>query len=328
MKDFHTVFKEANLCLAPMAGYTSAPFRAICFEEGIDFAYTEMVSADGLVRGGAKTFELMKTLPREGPVGIQLFGSDADILAEAAQIAQREGPAFIDVNCGCPVRKVVKRNGGVALMRDPERLFKIASKVVSSVDVPVLAKIRSGWSRREENFIEAGLALQSAGVLAVAIHPRYRDQGFTGKANWEHIARLREALKIEVIANGDVQSVDDFFALRNLTGVRIVMIGRGALGRPWIFRMIKEAISGKRLDDISHRERIEYLRKHYQLEVEWKGEKRGTLEMRKQWRWYLRGIPGIKDYRARLSTTQTASQVFQILEQLEEELDKLWKSQS
>ena len=311
-----------------MAGYTSAPFRALCFDEGIDFAYTEMVSADGLVRGGEKTFDLMRTLPQEGPVGIQLFGSDENIFAEAARIAQRENPAFIDINCGCPVRKVVKRNGGVALMRDPEHLFRIASRVVSAVDVPVLAKIRSGWSRTEENFIEAGLALESAGVVAVAIHPRYRDQGFSGKANWEHRARLREALKIEVIANGDVRSVDDFFSLRKMTGVRIVMVGRGALGKPWIFRMIRKAISGKRLNDVSPRERIDYLRRHYRLEIEWKGERRGTLEMRKQWRWYLRSIPGIKDYRARLSTTREASEVFQILDQLEEELERLWKSQN
>jgi len=319
------MLKEAYLCLAPIAGYSNAPFRLLCFAEGADFAYTEMVSADGLVRDGVKTKTLMKRLPGEGPVGIQLFGSDPEIIAGAAEKASGENPAFIDLNFGCPVKKVVKRNGGVALMRDLELMGKIASRVVSSVDIPVTAKIRSGWNRSTENFIEAGLVLQDAGVAAVAIHPRYRDQGFKGRAHWEHIARLREALSIEVIANGDVKSVEDFLAIRESTGCRIVMIGRGALGRPWIFRMIKDRLSGKGSSGPDARRMADYLRKHFELEVGWKGEERAVVEMRKHFRWYLRGLPNVKEFRMRLSVAGSAEEIGSIIDEFEKELEERWR---
>ncbi|HSG27962.1 MAG TPA: tRNA-dihydrouridine synthase family protein, partial [Candidatus Krumholzibacterium sp.] len=200
-----SIFTDSRVCMAPMAGYTDAPFRLICGSFGADFCVTEMVSSDGLIRGGEKTSRIMERLEGEAPLGIQLFGSDPHVMAEAARIAARELPPFIDLNFGCPVKKVIRKNGGVAIMRDLGLMERICAAVVEAAGIPVTAKIRSGWSAEEENYLEAGRIAQGTGCAAVTLHPRYRTQGFSGNADWSHIARLREELSISVIANGDVR---------------------------------------------------------------------------------------------------------------------------
>ena len=201
---------SSGLCLAPLAGYTDASFRLLCFEFGADFAVTEMISADGLVRNSDRTEKLLEVLPEEGPVGVQLFGSNPGIMADAAEILSESSASFVDLNFGCPVKKVVRRNGGAALMRDLDLMGRICEAVVGRVELPVTAKIRSGWNRNEENYFDAGAVIEGAGISAVSLHPRFRSQGFSGSADWEHIRRLRESVSIPVIANGDVTSVDEY----------------------------------------------------------------------------------------------------------------------
>lgn len=319
------LFTSSRACLAPMAGYSDAPFRLICSEFGADFCVTEMVSADGLARGGEKTRRLLARMEGEAPLGVQLFGSDPSAMAEAASIAEETGPAFIDLNFGCPVKKVIRRNGGAAVMRDLGLMERLCAAVAGAVDIPVTAKIRSGWSRDESNYIEAGRVLEGAGCGSVAIHPRYRSQGFSGEADWSHIARLREALSIPVIANGDVTSVEDYNKIVYETGCTLVMIGRGAFGRPWIFREIADDLDGREPKAVGPGERIGLLERFVRMEVEWKGERLGILEMRKFYRWYVRGHPGMKEYRCRLSTACSMDEVLDILSDLREEIDTRWR---
>jgi tRNA-dihydrouridine synthase B len=311
-------FRGARLGLAPLAGYTDAPFRLICSGYGADFAVTEMVSAEGLVRGMLKTSAMLRRMEGEGPVGVQLFGSDPPVLAEAASIVEGEAD-FIDLNFGCPVKKVVRRNGGAAVLRDLELMERICSSVVGAVAVPVTAKIRSGWTEREANFIAAGRTAEDTGIAAVTLHPRYRTQGFAGEADWRHIALLREALSIPVIANGDVRSVSDYERIVAVSGPGSVMIGRGALGRPWIFSEIKGSLEGRDGLEFGLGELIELIEKHVRIAMDWKGQRRALLEMRKHYRWYLRGISGIKKYRSVLSRVENPGDVFAILDSIKEE---------
>ncbi|MBN1164078.1 MAG: tRNA dihydrouridine synthase DusB [Candidatus Krumholzibacteriota bacterium] len=319
------LFGKNSLCLAPLAGYSDAPFRLLCFEFGADFAVTEMVSSEGLIRAGDKTRKILRRMEGEGPVGCQLFGARPESMARAAELAAGTGPAFIDLNFGCPVKKVVKKNGGSALMRDLPLMEKIIHAVKSRVTLPVTAKIRSGWSAAEENYLEAGEILEGAGVSAITLHPRYRTQGFGGSAHWDHIARLKERVSIPVIASGDVKSVADYLKIVDTTACDVVMIGRGAFGRPWIFREIKDRLSGRDTDPVEGVERINILERQVRMEVEWKGEKRGVMELRKIYRWYLKGLPGMKDFRTRLSRSGTLREVLEILEDLREEIRKQWK---
>ena len=319
-----TLFRGSVLCLAPLAGYTDAPFRLLCTRFGADFTVTEMVSADGLVRGGERTRRMLRRLEGEGPLGVQLFGSDPAVFAEAAAIAQ-DHASFIDLNFGCPVKKVVRKNGGAALMRDLDLLGRICSAVVGAVRVPVTGKIRSGWSEREKNFLEAGRVMEEEGLAAITLHPRYRSRGFSGEAAWEHIRVLRAAVSIPVIANGDVRSVEDYGRIVEAAGPGPVMVGRGALGRPWIFGEIKQSLGkgdGFRFGPDLF---VDLIKEHLALEIEWKGERTALLEMRKHYRWYLRGICGIKSFRAALSRAESRKEVYRLLYTLKKECRESWK---
>ena len=317
-------FTAMAVGLAPLAGWSDAPFRLLCFEYGADFAVTEMISAEGLIRGGDRTVRLFECLPGEGPVGIQLFGSAPASFAEAARIVSRAKPAFIDLNFGCPVKKVIRKNGGSAIMRDLDLMGRICEAVVSAASVPVTAKIRSGWSPAEENFIDAGRTAEDAGVAAVTLHPRYRSQLFSGEADWSHLARLREALSIDVVASGDVRGADDYRRIVEITGCETVMIGRGAFGRPWVFSELKSAIEGRPWIEPGTDERTGVMVRLSRMEEEWKGEKRAVVEMRKQYRWFLRGLPDVKDFRMRLSTAESIAEAAEIINELKEDMEKRW----
>ncbi len=318
------LFRGPVVCLAPLAGYTDAPFRMLCTRFGADFTVTEMVSADGLVRGGERTRRMLRRIDGEGPLGVQLFGSDPTVLAEAAKIAQVHA-SFIDLNFGCPVKKVVRKNGGAALMRDLGLLGRICSSVVGAVHVPVTGKIRSGWSEGENNFLEAGRVMEEAGLAAVTLHPRYRSQGFAGEALWGHIRELRAAISIPVIANGDVRSVDDYRRIVEIAGPGPVMVGRGALGRPWIFADIKRSLGKGEGFDCEPGRFVDLIKEHLALEAEWKGEHTALFEMRKHYRWYLRGVCGIKRFRASLSRAESREQVHKLLDTMERECRESWK---
>lgn len=311
--------------LAPMAGYSDAPFRLLCAAFGADFAVTEMVSADGLVRDGERTLFLLRRLDGEAPLGVQLFGADPATMARAASMVAACGPAWIDMNFGCPVRKVIKKNGGVAMMRDLARMAAIADAVVRAVDIPVTAKIRSGWSPLEENYVAAGRVCEASGVSAVILHPRYKTQGFSGDAHWEHIARLACHLSIPVIANGDVWTVEDFEDIVRVTGCGFVMVGRGGLGRPWLFKQIKDRIAGRAPSDVSFTDRVDVIERLVKMETSWRGERSGILELRKHYRWFLKGLPGLRGYRAALSRAATREDVLLILDAMRKEPVSTWK---
>jgi tRNA-dihydrouridine synthase B len=321
----HGASGRALVGLAPLAGYSDAPFRLLCAWYGADFAFTEMVSADGLVRDGEKTKLLLGRLGGEAPVGVQLFGADPATMARAAAIAAGTSPAWIDINFGCPVRKVIQRNGGVRLMRDLSRMRRIVEAVVRSVDVPVTAKIRSGWSKDEENYLDAGRVCEECGVSAVTLHPRYKTQAFSGGANWDHIAKLAHHLAIPVVANGDVRSVEDFDRIVETTGCRIVAVGRGALGHPWLFKQISDWTAGREPADIDPAETINVIERFVQLEVSWRGERSAVLEARKHYRWFLRGLPGVKHYRSALTRAGASEEVLRILKAMRKESCGTWK---
>ncbi len=321
----NSVLEGDKLILAPMAGVTDAPFRLICFQQGADVAVTEMVSSEGLIRDSRKTAQYMARKDGEGPVGVQLFGSDPEVMAEAAVMAAESGPAFIDINFGCPAGKVVRKNCGAALMLNPGLMGRICRRVAEAVDIPVTGKIRSGWSGENENYIRAGKILQDNGAAAVIIHPRYRQQAFSGEARWSHIAELNRVLSIPVIANGDVCTPDDYKSIVRRTGCTMVMMGRGALGNPWIFREIRQLKRGEEITPVSIRERVEMILRHVRMEVEWKGERRGVLEMRKHYRWYLRGIYGARKYREELSRSRSLDQVVKVFESMIESRGMEWK---
>lgn len=311
-----------------MAGYSDAPFRLICAELGADFAFTGLVSADGLARGVKRSEALLDRLEGEAPLGVQLFGANPEILARAAAIAGESGASFVDLNFGCPVKKVVKKNGGAALMRDLALMERIARAVVAEAGLPVTAKIRSGWSAGERNYLEAGVMLEECGVEAITLHPRSRSQGFSGPAHWEDIARLRESLSVPVIANGDVKSADDYREIVRVTGCASVMIGRGAIGNPFIFRDIRAIAEGRKPRGASNTERLDALERHVKLQAAHFGEGVGLREMRKFYRWYLKSFEGIKKYRGDLTAVGTCAEVLGIVARIREELEENGRSAS
>jgi tRNA-dihydrouridine synthase B len=270
-----------NVFLAPMAGITDMAYRAICKQFGCGLTYTEMVSAKGLYYKSENTKELMALAPEEQPAAIQIFGSEPDILASIAAEVQAAGADIIDINMGCPTPKIVRNGDGCALMQKPELVAEIVKKVTAAVTVPVTIKIRKGWDENSINAVEIALAAEENGAKAVTVHGRTREQFYTGKADWEIIKKVKQALKIPVIGNGDVVSPETAKEMLELTGCDAIMIGRGAEGNPWIFKSIIEYLSsGILLPGPSYTEKIE------------KGEDVGIKEMRKHIAWYLKGLPG------------------------------------
>jgi tRNA-dihydrouridine synthase B len=278
---------DSRLVLAPMAGIADGAFRAICVEKGASLVYTEMVSADGLIRGNDRTLALLSFSEKERPIGIQLFGSEPGTMARAAEKAVSFSPDLVDLNFGCPARKVVGRQAGCALLNNLSLLRKITSAVVTAVDVPVTAKIRSGWDRKTTNAEKVSRILEDCGVKAVAVHARSRADKFRGRADWEVIARVKRAVRIPVVGNGDVASPEDAARMLEETGCDAVMIGRGALGNPWLFSRARRYLStgeSPAPPSVS-------------------GEDSPALAMRKHVAWYTKGLPGSSKVR------QTVNQV-------------------
>jgi tRNA-dihydrouridine synthase B len=282
-----------NVFLAPMAGITDMAYRAICKQFGCGLTYTEMVSAKGLYYKSENTKELMALAPEEQPAAIQIFGSEPDILASIAAEVQAAGADIIDINMGCPTPKIVRNGDGCALMQKPELVAEIVKKVTAAVTVPVTIKIRKGWDENSVNAVGIALAAEENGAKAVTVHGRTREQFYTGKADWEIIKKVKQALKIPVIGNGDVVSPETAKEMLEMTGCDAIMIGRGAEGNPWIFKSVIEYLSsGILLPDPSHTEKIEMALYHLKQITLLKGEDVGIKEMRKHIAWYLKGLPG------------------------------------
>ncbi|MBU2053997.1 MAG: tRNA dihydrouridine synthase DusB [Proteobacteria bacterium] len=286
-----------NVFLAPMAGVTDLPFRTIVREFGCGLAFTEMVSAAGLIRGTGKTCRYLDSSPADRPLGVQLFGVDPETLAAAAKSAAEKGADLLDMNMGCPVKKVVKTGAGAALMRDPQRATAILRALRGASDLPLTVKIRAGWRQREINALDIGRIAEECGADAVILHPRTADQGFGGRSDWGLIAALKAHLGIPVIGSGDIRRPEDAALMFKETGCDGVMVGRGALGNPWIVGNILSHLSGGDVSSPSLAEREETIRRHLALVIDYYGEKVGTRDFRKHLLWYTKGLRGGAQFR-------------------------------
>ena len=302
---------ECPLILAPMAGVSEAPFRQISRRLGADILMTEFLSAEAIRRGIRRTLEGAEFEPVERPIGIQIYGADPDAMERAAAIVTEVyQPEFIDINFGCPVKKVVQRNGGSGCLRDMDLVETIIRRCVAATPVPLTVKTRSGWSETTRDPVGIALRMQDAGAKAFTLHARTRTQMFSGKADWDEIARVVEALSIPVIGNGDIHSGADVLRMREHTGCAAVMIGRGSFGNPWIFRDARALLSGETLPPAPDAaERFSVALEHAQLAIRLQGDSRKTvLEFRKHLGWYTRGLPGSSALRERLFQVESMAE--------------------
>jgi tRNA-dihydrouridine synthase B len=293
------------LILAPLSGISDLPFRLLAKEQGCALVFTEMISAEGLSRKAKATLQLLKSLPQERPLGVQIFGPKPDTLAEAARVVEGWGGDLVDINMGCPVRKVVHGGSGAALLKDPRRIREIVGAVRKAVSLPLTVKIRTGWEEKGKNFLEVAKIAEEAGADAVTLHGRARSQGYNIRADWEAIRLLKESAKIPVIGNGDVLGGAAIPKILNQTGCDGAMIGRGAYGNPWIFAQGLSLLRGKPLEEPAPDEKERVLLRHLSLMVEWKGETQGLREFRKHLIWYTRGFRGSVEFRTRIPRWQT-----------------------
>jgi tRNA-dihydrouridine synthase B len=290
-----------GILLAPMEDVTDLPFRLICKRMGADLVYTEFVNSDGLVRGSKKTAQKMHFTPEERPIGIQIYGGDVETMGDAARLAESFAPDLIDINCGCWVRDVAMRGAGAGLLRDLPRMEKLASAVVGAVRTPVTLKTRLGWDAQSIRIVDVAKMCEQVGIAALTVHCRTREQGHKGSVDYSWIPKIKEAVSIPVIVNGDIVSPQNVKAVFDTTGCDAVMIGRGAVLNPWIFRQAKHFMAtGELLPDASVEERVELLKEHLQLSVAYKGERVGVIELRKHYAGFLRGLPHVSKIRMEL----------------------------
>jgi tRNA-dihydrouridine synthase B len=290
-----------GILLAPMEDVTDLPFRLICKRMGADLVYTEFVNSDGLVRGSKKTAQKMHFTPEERPIGIQIYGGDVETMGDAARLAESFAPDLIDINCGCWVRDVAMRGAGAGLLRDLPRMEKLASAVVGAVRTPVTLKTRLGWDAQSIRIVDVAKMCEQVGIAALTVHCRTREQGHKGSVDYSWIPKIKEAVSIPVIVNGDIVSPQNVKVVFDTTGCDAVMIGRGAVLNPWIFRQAKHYMAtGELLPDATVEERVELLKEHLQLSVAYKGERVGVIELRKHYAGFLRGLPHVSKIRMEL----------------------------
>lgn len=306
-----------NIILAPMAGVSDLPFRLLCHELGAGLVCMEMVSAKAIYYNNKNTDSLMEIHPQEGAVSLQLFGSDPDILSEMAKRIEDRPHTFLDLNMGCPVPKVVNNGEGSALMKDPALVEQILTKLVKATKKPVTIKLRKGFDEAHVNAVEIARIAESCGVAAIAVHGRTREQYYSGKADWEIIAAVKDAVSIPVLGNGDVDSPANARRMLAETGCDGVMIGRAAQGNPWIFREIRSVLSdGTVPPRPDNAEKKELILRHAALQLKYKGEYIGVREMRKHLSWYTVGMPNSARFRQRINAMETMEQLIQRVEEI------------
>lgn len=314
-----------QIVLAPMAGISNPAYMKILEEMGVGYAVTELISAEAIVRNNKKTLEMLNGIEKlKIPVAVQIFGSNPYTMAKASKIlVDLHQIRLIDINMGCPVPKVaVRAQAGSALLKDPDKIYEIVSSVVKSVDIPVTVKIRSGWDENHINAVEVAKKCESAGASAIAIHARTRAQGYSGTADWSIIKKVKEAVSIPVIGNGDVTSPELAKKMLEETNCDAVMIGRGVLGNPWL---IKECVyyleTGELLKPVSFIEKVNMMKRHYQLLLEDKCEKAAILEIRSFIIWYLKGMPKSKEIKNQICQCKTSEEMFKIIDEYKKYLN-------
>ncbi|HAA10802.1 MAG TPA: tRNA dihydrouridine synthase DusB [Cytophagales bacterium] len=307
---------EFPLLLAPMEDVSDPPFRAVCKENGADVMYTEFISSEGLIRYADKSVQKLDIYDYERPVGIQIFGNEIESMKEAATIVERAQPEILDINYGCPVKKVACKGAGAGILQDIPKMQQMTAEIVKQVDLPVTVKTRLGWDENTIKIVEVALRLQDVGIKALSIHGRTRKQMYKGVANWDPIAEVKAHpdIEIPIFGNGDIDSPQKAKEYKEKYGVDGIMIGRAAIGYPWIFNEIKHYLAtGEILPPPDMEERVRIARKHLDFSVEWKGDRTGVVEMRRHYTNYFRGIPNFKPYRNRLVQAESHQEVTDIL---------------
>jgi len=305
---------DTAILLAPMEDVTDHPFRLICKRLGADIVYTEFVNSEGLVRGSAKTHQKMMFTDEERPIGIQVYGGDPLAMEGAARCAEALGPDLIDINCGCWVKDVAMRGAGAGLLRDLPRMEKIASTVVRTVSMPVTLKTRLGWDASSIRIVDVAMMCEAVGIAGLTVHCRTRDQGHKGAVDYSWIEKIKRAVSIPVIVNGDILTPQDVKSVFDRTGCDGVMIGRGAVMNPWIFRQARHYLAtGELFPEASLQERVDLLREHLSLSVAYKGEKAGVIELRKHYSGLLRGMPHVSTIRMELMQFTEAEPIIEHL---------------
>lgn len=310
---------EFPLLLAPMEDVSDPPFRRLCKLHGADMLYSEFISSEGLIRDAIKSRQKLDIFDYERPVGIQIFGGDEEAMALSAKIVATVRPDLVDINFGCPVKKVVSKGAGAGVLKDIDLMVRLTKAVVSSTDLPVTVKTRLGWDESSINIEEVAERLQDVGISALTIHARTRSQMYKGHSDWNYIAKVKNnsRIHIPIFGNGDIDNPEKALEYRNKYGVDGIMIGRAAIGYPWIFREIKHYFAtGELLSPPTIADRVAAARNHLIWSVEWKGERQGVLEMRRHYANYFKGLPNFKEHRQRLVTLDSAAEIVTALEEI------------
>src|SRR5210317_333176 len=307
------------LLLAPMEDVSDPPFRALCKEQGADVVYTEFISSEGLIRDAAKSVMKLDIYEKERPVGIQIFGAVLESMLRSVEIVEASGPDIIDINYGCPVKKVVSKGAGAGILKDIDLMVKLTEAMVKHTKLPITVKTRLGWDHDSIKIVEVAERLQDVGCKAISIHGRTRAQMYKGEADWKPIAEVKNnpRMFIPVFGNGDVNSPEKAQLMRDEYGLDGAMIGRACIGNPWFFNQVKEFFkTGEHLEPISLEERVNAARRHLQMAIDWKGETLGVFETRRHYTNYFKGIPNFKEYRTKMVTGDTSKAVFETFDEV------------
>lgn len=312
---------EFPLLLAPMEDVSDPPFRALCKKHGADLMYTEFISSEGLIRDAAKSIQKLDIFEYERPIGIQIFGSEIESMKQAAEIIEKSNPDIIDINYGCPVKKVACKGAGAGILQDIPKMVRMTAEIVKSSNLPVTVKTRLGWDDDTKYIVETAERLQDVGIEAISIHGRTRKQMYKGDADWTLIADVKNnsRMHIPVFGNGDIDSPQKAVEYRNRYGVDGVMIGRASIGYPWIFNEIKHFMkTGENLTPPGLKERVEVTREHLEMSIKWKGKNLGIAEMKRHYTNYFKGISHFKEYRSKLVSSFDLEEIVEILSYIEE----------
>lgn len=317
---------DGKVILAPMAGITDSPFRGLCKEAGAALVYSEMASSQGIARGSSNTLRYLGYEESERPIGIQIYGEDTSTMESAAVEVMKWKPDVLDMNFGCPVNKVTKKGAGSALLKDIKHLEEIIRAVVNAVDIPVTAKIRSGWDDKHVNAVEVALMFEANGISAISVHPRTREQSFSGNADWSIIKQVKDAVSITVIGNGDIDSPEKAKSCFESTGCDYIMIGRGAIGRPWIFKIIEHYLeTGEILEGPDDEERLQILRNYLDKELRFRGEFSALGQAKKMISWFISGMSNCNKATDEFQRLKTFAEFVQKIDEYSDEVLKAEK---